>query len=338
MPQQKTLEGLVAFYRSLGLALFPCDGKRPARCKTWPNAEPFRDGDNIALVVPVSCVVIDLDRKADRDGVKYLAGIAPEGWHYVGPRGATGGGGLHLWFRVSPLLAIGNGRGDLPTGIDVRGGGKGYVIVPPSIHPETGAEYEWLSPLVPVAELPPLPDWLLVHLLASPRAAAPVSSTATARNLEPYLQAVLDGETARVRDAPDGTGNETVNLAAFKLGSYAAQGLRYDDARAAVAAGLSGWSWRSVRDESAAWRTFDSGWRGGESHPRDIPESTAARSSGKKGSPPVRPPAAAAERPSVQLGADEQRVNDQVIALLGSSALYQQSGRLTRLIRAASKE
>jgi len=337
-------------YTDLGYEVFPCAGKRPARCSTWPNTEDFRDGDNIGLVVPLGAVVIDCDIKPELDGVQALSRLAPAGWRYKGPRAATGGGGLHLWFRVSSLLGIGNGRGSLPPGIDVRGGGKGYVIAPPSYHPTTGAQYEWREPLVPVEQLPPVPDWLLHHLLGKPAHVERPAPTYTAtRDLDPYILAALDGEAQAVRDAPIGTGNDAINRAAFNLGTLASHGLAYSDARRTVADALAGWSWAQPGDERAAWRTFDSGWRGGERMPRAIPDRSyspgaAPSGEGTHGVHPEDndsgglPPESADEgsTPEIVVGVDEQRVNDEAIAALavGDYAdLYQRSGELVRVIR-----
>ncbi len=348
-------------YTDLGYEVFPCLGKRPARCSTWPNTESFADGDNVGLVVPLGAVVIDCDRKPELDGVQALSRIAPAGWRHRGPRAATGGNGLHLWFRVSSLLGIGNGRGSLPPGIDVRGGGRGYVVAPPSYHPTTGAQYEWIEPLVPVEQLPPVPDWLLQHLLGKP-APAPRPTHTAARDLEPYLQAAVDGEVQAVRDAPNGTGNDAINRAAFNLGTLAAHGLTYSDAQAAIGEALSGWSWAAPGDERAAWRTFDSGWRGGERMPRAIPDrSYPPGPVAAGGQPPEQRTAAPAGEgttaphhngndsaglppksggtpptPKVVIGVDEQRVNNEAIAALADGDypdLYQRSGELVRVIR-----
>jgi len=266
-------------YADLGYKAFPCDGKRPARCSTWPNDVAFRQGDNVAIVVPIGAVVIDLDRKPGCDGVEGLLGVAPDGWAFAGPRARTGGGGLHLWFGASPLLGLGNGRGDLPPGVDVRGGGMGYVIVAPSVHPDTGRAYQWSTPLVPVAELPPLPDWLLTHLLAHApepqRASLAASFPGDRPDMTPYIQAALEAEAAKVREAPDGAGNDAINRAAFKLGTLQAHGLEHAEAAMAIDEATAGWTWRRPGDAAAARRTFDSGWRAGEVVPRAIPDGRA---------------------------------------------------------------
>jgi hypothetical protein len=51
----------------------------------------------------------------------------------------TGGGGRHLWFEYT--VPIPSTAGRIGLGVDTRGDG-GYVVVPPSVHPN-GRAYEW---------------------------------------------------------------------------------------------------------------------------------------------------------------------------------------------------
>ena len=45
-------------------------------------------------------------------------------------------------------------------GLDVRGHG-GYIVLAPSIHPDTGRRYEWTGELLPPDELPRFsPAWM----------------------------------------------------------------------------------------------------------------------------------------------------------------------------------
>lgn len=67
----------------------------------------------------------------------------------------TGGGGYHLIFEYPELAALGNSRGRLPEGIDVRGEG-GYVVAPPSVL-ASGKPYRRRND----AEPAPVPDWLI---------------------------------------------------------------------------------------------------------------------------------------------------------------------------------
>ena len=45
---------------------------------------------------------------------------------------ATARGGVHLFFKQPNGEPLGNGRGELPDGIDVRGSG-GFVIAPGAV-------------------------------------------------------------------------------------------------------------------------------------------------------------------------------------------------------------
>jgi len=67
----------------------------------------------------------------------------------------TGSGGVHYMFKYHP--EIGCTTGKLGKGIDTRGGNKGYVVVPPSIH-ENGKPYEWADPDTPLVDVP---EWVI---------------------------------------------------------------------------------------------------------------------------------------------------------------------------------
>lgn len=53
----------------------------------------------------------------------------------------TGRGGTHLVYAMPEGARFGNGTGNLPPGIDIRGWG-GYIVLPPSVHPN-GRLYCW---------------------------------------------------------------------------------------------------------------------------------------------------------------------------------------------------
>ncbi len=90
-------------------------------------------GANIGLAIPEGFVVFDVDPR--NGGSLDMLGEIPK---TVMAR--TGGGGWHVWFRVSPDVKL-RGKTDLP-GIDVRKKGN-YVVVAPSKH-ESGGTYEWV--------------------------------------------------------------------------------------------------------------------------------------------------------------------------------------------------
>lgn len=159
------------YAKNMGLRIFPCKGKVPATphgCKDATN-EPvqvdqwWHDGStyNVAIATGNGLVVLDVDtdHNAGKFGDETLTeleqkyGKLPDTWTCL-----TGGGGVHYYFACDdPDLTIGTG---FAPGLDYRGAG-GYVIAPPSIHPETGRAYEWEASSTPTSvPLAPLPDWL----------------------------------------------------------------------------------------------------------------------------------------------------------------------------------
>lgn len=108
---------------------------------------------NVGLAVPPGYLVLDLDN--------------PEALHRLRaqdlslPTTATAatGRGQHLWYASGETL-VRNRAGLLPD-VDVRAPG-GYVVAPPSIHPN-GEAYRWIVPLEPGA-VTECPEWLLARL------------------------------------------------------------------------------------------------------------------------------------------------------------------------------
>jgi hypothetical protein len=84
-------------------------------------------------------------------------------------------GGRHRWFRTS--LAARNIRGHLGDGVDVKKFG-GYVVAPPSIHPDTGRSYYW-APQHRVQALPARWD-AAIRLPSPPKRKRAVPSSAPA--------------------------------------------------------------------------------------------------------------------------------------------------------------
>lgn len=83
----------------------------------------------------------------------------------------TGRGGRHLYFRTPEGVVIPSGGDVLGAGIDVRGEG-GQVVAPPTLHPETGTEYEWEASGDPeYVEVAEAPAWLVELVTARPEAA-----------------------------------------------------------------------------------------------------------------------------------------------------------------------
>ena len=134
----------------------------------------------------------------------------------------TGRGGTHLYF-VHPGH-LGNSAGRLGPHIDTRGDG-GQVVFPGSIHPDTGASYEWVAGSEPwTAALAALPAAVLKRLKPSPARPATSTSRPSAVLIPAYAMAAWRGEQAAVRAAPVGERNATLNTAALKLGQLVGAG------------------------------------------------------------------------------------------------------------------
>lgn len=186
----------------------------------WPEA-------NIGISCgPSNLLVVDLDGPAGR---RAWAELEAEHGAVDTLRSSTGraDGGVHLLYRQPAGVRLGNGRGALPPkvdgqGIDVRGQG-GYIVAPPSVHP-SGERYDWFH--VPAAaQLPVVPDWLLAILTArkeperAPRPARAVLPDGASRAAK-----ILAGLVTTVLNAAEGTRNDTLNWAAYRLGEHIAAG------------------------------------------------------------------------------------------------------------------
>lgn len=154
MRQRDGLDDLAA----LRARFTPLKGKRPYR-KGWPtkgvsNAETARQwlqkGENVGLITgqDSGVVVIDVDPRNGGDrslhDLEQALGKLPDTLTCQ-----TGGGGLHLYFKWYPEAKAGTPA----EGIDFKAKG-GCVVLPPSVHPDTGALYQWEDIDAEIAELP----------------------------------------------------------------------------------------------------------------------------------------------------------------------------------------
>lgn len=193
-------------YSALGWPMVPTKGKIP-KLKCWQNKATteerifstwFQGLKNIALLMGPQAGVVAVDVDPRNGGDKSIEQLeAKLGKLPKTVTAKTGGGGYHYLFQYF----IG-GRNCTPaSGIDFQYNNK-LIIACPSIHPDTGAMYEWeISPLdYPVAELPD--TWKQYLSSKLEKVVSTVSAT-----LEQRLCLYSD-------DIPEGKRNDTL----FKLG------------------------------------------------------------------------------------------------------------------------
>ena len=132
---------------SRGWSVFPVVGKRPAVKRGVYAAS--QDSDEIremfkrapkATGVAGSCegrLIIDVD---PRNGGETLEGLPPTRIHWSG----RGDGGCHLVYRLPAGFdesRLSSSTSQLAPGVDVKTGKGSYVLLPGSVHPDTGGRY-----------------------------------------------------------------------------------------------------------------------------------------------------------------------------------------------------
>jgi Bifunctional DNA primase/polymerase, N-terminal/Primase C terminal 1 (PriCT-1) len=129
----------------------------------WPG------GVNVGIACGDGLVVLDVDRVHGGDDslheLERRYGSLPRTVSVE-----TGNGGAHFYFRTSKR--VGCSVGGLGHGLDVRGEG-GYVVAPPSLHPN-GRAYAW-DEHPDDSPLAPLPAWLASLLDRDRGSARPVA-------------------------------------------------------------------------------------------------------------------------------------------------------------------
>lgn len=280
-----------------GLAVFALKGKVPPGGHGFKDAttDPKRlaelaakwpDAGNFGIQ-PGMCglVVVDLDEHKSADRVPALIRL-----HEVAERNGglpetltvrTGSGGRHLYFLADKLHPLGQMNGIYnPTsratesGVDVRGT-KGYVVCPPSVHPNTGRSYTWVNvERFDWAHVKPMPAWLHEWLdpprikISSngwvPPAQLPDAADHNQRRVQGLLTAVCD----RIGELGEGMSRRTeLQRAAYRMAGLLWTGFSKDSMRhqlysAAHACG---------KNDRDAFRAIDAALDDGETAPYDLP-------------------------------------------------------------------
>ena len=245
----------------------------------WPWA-------GVGLVTGARSGLVAVDVDPAHGGRESLAALRGSGAEL--PRtlyARTGGGGWHL-FYARPGSPVANATGRLGAralaGIDLRGDG-GYVVAAPSGH-RSGGRYAWAGSPDALAAMP---TWVAQRSDATevPMPARP----AQADRLAAYAAAALEGECRRVATAPEGLRSDTLNRAAFSLGTLVGagaldEGLVIDSlASAASAASRSGERPLGPREAMA---TIRSGLARGAERPRLLDQAPGASRRARATTPP----------------------------------------------------
>ena len=228
-----------------GLAVFPCDqGKKPLikwrnysssdpeAVELWwhqyPGALPAIDLEKCDLIV------LDGDRHGGPDGRAVLRDLLQQQKDFdphATPIAITPRDGAHVYFAQNGQ-ALGNARGELPAGIDVRGCG-GYVIAPYAVLAD-GRRYRAVTgtPDLMAAfradTLPHIPQGIVELIQARKHGngqAQPNGCCGPAGAREKaFAQAALEGCAAELAATTRGGRNEALNALAFRLGRMVARG------------------------------------------------------------------------------------------------------------------
>ena len=237
-------------------------------------------------------VVIDCDRHpGGNDGIKaFNQLLSANGGNLADvPMTRTARGGAHLFFKQPKGEPLGNGRGELPDGIDVRGVG-GFVIAPGAVLPD-GKQWQSVNgrPLLADAfkagTIPELPQWLadIIRPNRQPngngtdeyaRSFANVPEADGSSRGEAYAAAALQGAAAELSAAPNGKRNEMLNAVAFRLGRMIARG--WIDEKTVIDALLGACDANKYLREHghrATMKTIESGIEAGRKEPHpDLPD------------------------------------------------------------------
>jgi Protein of unknown function (DUF3987)/Bifunctional DNA primase/polymerase, N-terminal len=233
-------------------------------------------------------VVIDCDRHpGGNDGIKAFNRLLSANGAKLAnvPMTRTARGGAHVFFRQPPGEQLGNGRGELPDGIDVRGVG-GFVIAP-------GAESDgkrWqsandrpsLADAFKTGTIPELPQWL-ANIIRSNRQSNGGALDEEARGFaeansrsrgKAYAAAALNGAVAELSAAPTGKRNEMLNAVAFRLGRMIARGWVDEKTVAdALLGACDANKYLREHGHRATIKTIESGIEAGKKEPHpDLPD------------------------------------------------------------------
>lgn len=239
--------------------------------ESWIARQPGMLASALPAIVVTDRIIIDLDRhEGGSNGVAgFLDLTANETIRESWVVSRTAGSGLHIHFAPHPEM-IGNSAAGLPAGIDVRAGGRGYVIACGAVRAD-GLRYEPLAgnPFVPGGILPELPESLLAAVRKAREDAgasgggfaAHAADQLAGPDERAYHKKALDNACLAFRHDRASWSNNVLNAKAFSIFRQCAGG--YGDPSAAANALLNAASdgWNPTHEQfEALRRTIESAW------------------------------------------------------------------------------
>ncbi|WP_174547467.1 bifunctional DNA primase/polymerase [Nocardiopsis dassonvillei] len=181
---------------------------------------------DIAIRFPLGYVGVDLDfRNGAEQCAEFLedlrvAGLDPDRIIF-GRSGRTPEDGGdprdgHYIFRVPQEVT----KWRSITGVDFRTHGHSFLVAAPSQH-KSGGRYTLANPLRKLSDHPEMPEALIEKYAAPEPSYAPETSTGVVSGDSrhaAYASKVLEAGCERIREAPEGEQNDTINGVAYSVG------------------------------------------------------------------------------------------------------------------------
>lgn len=218
-----------AAYARLGYVPIPLNKDRRPILRGWPDAEAGEEAarerfeqctaHGVALLTR-GLMVIDQDR-GHADGVDGVASFAALLEAHGGdipseaPCVRSRRVGAHVYLAAPAGVTMRSSASKISPGVDIKAG-RALATCPPT------PGYSWLSPLTPLADLPPAPDWL-IRLACPPP--PPVYRPVQPIQGERYAEKVFHGELNAVAMAAKGQRNAVLFKAAARLGDLVGAGM-----------------------------------------------------------------------------------------------------------------
>ncbi len=217
-------------YAAAGYAVFPCvpRSKKPLTSNGFKDATTNTaiingwwqkcPSANVAMAMGVKsgAWVLDVDSpegQAWLDAQKSLP-ITPLQRTYKGQ---------HLFFAMQEGQELRN-TAKRVKGIDTRGNG-GYIMLAPSIHPDTGKPYTWERSLLDYL-LQPAPNSLIAAIYPPPKPMQPYAPCRLRDDSSGsrYGLKALENQCNTIAQAPSGTQNHALNKGTFLIGKLVGGG------------------------------------------------------------------------------------------------------------------